>query len=286
MERFYNIAGSVIKVTGKDEEMSLEEGILADFRVETDKYDREVLFYLVDELSEEAGECIYKDAGKRIFQDRMRTIRYIGAVEKSLEGAYLRISRTENKSNVEVRREAVRGKITAKVVLNSLETEHFIIRAHGFILHASFVLYNGKAILFTAPSGTGKSTQAELWRVTKGAKIINGDRAVVKKCPEGFEAWGIPFAGSSGIAEQGHFPLSAIVYLAQAERTSISRMPAKLAFRCVWEGISINTWDAEDVALASNTALELISQVPVYFLPCTPDESAVQTLEFMLRREK
>ena len=44
----------------------------------------------------------------------------------------------------------------------------------SFILHASYVVRDGKALLFSAPSGTGKSTQAEFWHTRRGCDIING----------------------------------------------------------------------------------------------------------------
>ncbi len=49
----------------------------------------------------------------------------------------------------------------------------------GFILHASAIAYKKKGFLFTAISGTGKTTMAKLWQ-SKGASIINDDRIIVR----------------------------------------------------------------------------------------------------------
>ena len=48
-------------------------------------------------------------------------------------------------------------------------------------LHSSYIIYHDKAILFTGPSGIGKTTQAELWRDYQGAEIINGDVTLIRK---------------------------------------------------------------------------------------------------------
>ena len=75
-------------------------------------------------------------------------------------------------------------------VLNSYNT---------FLLHSSFIKWKDKAILFTAPSGTGKSTQADLWEKYENAEIINGDRSGIRKMDGKWTAYGLPIAGSSGI---------------------------------------------------------------------------------------
>ena len=147
------------------------------------------------------------------------------------------------------------------------------------ILHASFIEHNGKAVLFTAPSGTGKSTQADLWVKHRGTEIINGDRAVIRLIDGKAYACGIPFAGSSSYCKNATLPLAAIVYLGQAPETSIERMTPVAAFRKIWEECTVNIWDADDVELATNIVLDIIIQTPLYYLPCTPDESAILALE-------
>ncbi len=69
------------------------------------------------------------------------------------------------------------------------------------------------AVLFTAPSGTGKSTQAELWRKHRGASIINGDCTLIAEDDGVFTAFGFPFSGTSGIFENRKAPIAAVVYL-------------------------------------------------------------------------
>lgn len=283
MERYYNIAGQIVKISGKDSEMSIDENVLLKFRCNETNFDRVLEFSLVEKLSEPIGECVYQDSGKAVYQNGGHIIRYIGPIEKSLLGAYIRVERCESESHIEVLESRVRGCISTKVVMHTLEAEHFIAMDHGFILHASYIEYEGKGILFTAPSGTGKSTQADLWNRLRSAEIMNGDKACVKKDGDKFYAWGIPYAGSSGIAKHEKSPLSAIVYLSQAKETIIERMIGRQAFRAVWEGISVNSWNSKDVSCVSQTLLELLTEIPVYHLACTPDESAVIALEREMR---
>ena len=59
---------------------------------------------------------------------------------------------------------------------------------------ASFIRWQGRGILFSAPSGTGKSTQANLWVQHQGAEVINGDRAALRQVGGRWQAFGLPYA--------------------------------------------------------------------------------------------
>lgn len=69
--------------------------------------------------------------------------------------------------------------------------QYIIHISKGFIMHASAVDCNGMGFLFTAVSGTGKSTMANLWK-QKGATIINDDRIIVQPSAEGHKLYNTP----------------------------------------------------------------------------------------------
>ena len=279
MERHYRFAGVEISVSMPEESVYENEYHLAPFAVEETADPHRFEFCLVDVLDSPTGNLLLDMPGFRIYTDGQQHMRYIGAVSQDWEGAYIRAHHSGKTHHVQVKKEAVSGRIGTKTVLNAVEAEHLIAHAGGFVFHCSYIERNGKAILFTAPSGTGKSTQAELWKNLRGADIINGDRAAVRITDGKILAEGIPFAGSSKYCKNRSLPVEAIVYLGQAPETSIRRMRGYEAFARVWEGCSVNTWDREDVSLVSDAVKRLAESVPVYHLPCTPDESAVIALE-------
>ncbi len=151
------------------------------------------------------------------------------------------------------------------------------------ILHSSFLAYKGKAILFTAPSGTGKSTQAELWRVHRpGAEIVNGDRSVLS-CDGGQPyAHGIPLCGTSGITKNRSMPVRAIIVLRQGPENRIRRLGAREAFTMLFSECSVALWSREDTGTVTDLLIGIISSVPVYLYACRPDASAVDDLEAAL----
>lgn len=285
MERYYEIAGINLCIKGKDEEMYTDEYRLQAFGSERKGTCHEYIFSIEDELDKGRGICIYKNASKRIYQDHDRTIQYIGVVNNDIESAYIRCESQGNITHVQVRRAAVPEHITSKVVLSSIGIESLVSKASGFILHASFINVNGRAILFTAPSETGKSTQAELWREYRGAEIINGDRAVIRVNDGKFEVCGLPFSGSSEYCKNVSLPLAAIVYLEQAPETSITPFGGVRAFCKVWEQITVPVWDRKAMEQISEKLILLLSEIPVYYLACTPDESAVIALEEALGKK-
>lgn len=279
MEIKFNLAGMIHRIRGPEAELFPNPGVLEPFLGDWERVDREVTCGIVDQFPEPDGECVYHNAGRWVYRYQDSVITYMGSVQETPANAYIRAERQGNTTDIRVLRSALPDRIPAKTILQGLEAEHLIVRGRGFLFHCSYIEYRGSAILFTAPSGVGKSTQAELWRRYRGAEIINGDRAAVCLTEQGFEARGIPFSGSSGISHDRSLPLKAIVCLSQAPETTIRPLTGVRAFRLLWEGVSVYTWDREDVALCSETVMKTLEQVPVFHLACTPDESAVLALE-------
>lgn len=151
------------------------------------------------------------------------------------------------------------------------------------IFHASYIGWQGEGLLFTAPSGVGKSTQAELWRVHRGAEVLNGDKAGVRLEGEPM-VYGVPFSGTSGICRNVSLPLRGIVVLSQAAENTIRRLLPSEAVVALCQNVFVDSAVQEEWQMAVQLLLDLVSAVPVYALACTPDESAVETLEAALSR--
>lgn len=284
MRRYYSFAGVDLELNIPDDLCYTEQRHLAPFVSGPAEGAHRFYFDLVDALTPPSGVCVANEGGFRVYADGEDRLRYIGSVRNDWEQAYLRVSHRGREHHVQMKRAQYTDRIGVHTVLNCLSAEHLVAQAGGFILHSSYIESEGKGILFTAPSGTGKSTQADLWAALRGVEILNGDRAAVRVTGEGVQVCGVPFAGSSKFCADRTLPLAAVVYLKQAPRTTIRRLRGAEAFRRVWEGCSVNTWDRGDVELVSETVQKVLMTVPVFELACTPDESAILALEGALNR--
>jgi len=163
-------------------------------------------------------------------------------------------------------------------ILNHLGVEQLLLKSGGFLLHSSFIRWQGRGILFSAPCGTGKSTQADLWEKYLGSETLNGDRAAIR-CVDGcWKAFGMPFAGTSRIYRKEQAPLAAIVTLAQGPENVIRRLRPMEAVGKLLPECSCRRWDAGFMDELLDLLLQLVQQAPVYLLECRPDEGAVQLL--------
>lgn len=164
--------------------------------------------------------------------------------------------------------------------------EEYLLRRNKLCLHASSVDTPLGGILFSGPSGIGKSTQAELWCQHRGARLINGDRPILSQEKKEWLAWGSPYAGSSKVYVNDSCTVTSIILLKQASTCALRKLSHAEAFHGIWTGLTVRTWDRSFVEAASSLAIELVSTVPVYEFCCTPDEKAVKFLEEELRKEK
>lgn len=285
MTRYYQFAGVKAAITMPVDLFFEQEFKLAPFRTEESEAEWQFRFEKREQLQPPEGNLVAEDASRQIYADTEGCIRYLDACQSDWEIASARVEYRGRQVSVQLRSKRFPERAIVKYVLECLGVEHLLACVQGFAFHCSFLEHNGKAILFTAPSGTGKSTQAELWKKYRGARIINGDRAAVRLSEGILKAEGIPFAGSSAYCENESLPIEAIVYLGQAPVTSIRKLRGYEAFSRIWEGVSVDTWDREDMDQVSNVVQKVAETIPVYCMPCTPDESAVIVLEEALRKQ-
>lgn len=169
-------------------------------------------------------------------------------------------------------------------LLNLIAIEEILHTFGKYILHSSMIKlpHEDAAILFTAPSGTGKSTQAELWRKYRGATVLNGDRAAIWKENDVWYASSGPWAGTSGIMCHKTLPLKAIIILEQSQENVVTnpRMITKIAR--LMEQLTINPWNKSMKMDVQNMILNLCDEIPVWHLACTPDENSVKALETVI----
>lgn len=151
-----------------------------------------------------------------------------------------------------------------------------VARNNGLLFHASLVEYEGRAVAFTASSGTGKSTQADLWHEHLGAEIMNGDRAFIRRFDDEWRAYGSPWAGSSPYIRNVKAPLAGIVVLRQAPENRIRRLNAAEVMAYLYNNVRYPFWDEEATAASLETLDALIREIPIFLLECRPDEEAVR----------
>lgn len=146
---------------------------------------------------------------------------------------------------------------------------------HTFILHSSLVKYGNCGLVFTGPSGIGKSTQAELWRKHKNADVLNGDRTCIRVYENKVLGYGSIFSGSSGIYRNESAPIKAIIVLEQSDTNKLERLSLRDAFFSIYSQTLNNPWDSEFVSKLISEIETVVSLVPVYKLSCRKDASAV-----------
>lgn len=145
------------------------------------------------------------------------------------------------------------------------------------LFHGSAIAVDGQAYLFTAKSGTGKSTHARLWRELLGDKaiMVNDDKPLIRISDSGAVIYGTPWDGKHHLSNNIAVPLKAICVLERAEENVIRPVTREDALPILIQ----QTYRPADPASLTKT-LKLIDrltrQVKLYRLGCNMDISAAK----------
>ncbi|MBQ8783839.1 MAG: hypothetical protein IJZ57_08730 [Clostridia bacterium] len=152
----------------------------------------------------------------------------------------------------------------------------------GMMLHASAVELEGEAYLFSAPSGTGKSTHTEGWlRVFEKAEIINDDKPAVRKVDGQYFAFGTPFSGKNDISVNKGYPIKGICFLDRGQN-QIKRLDAQSAMTPLFNQ-TIRPDDEGKMDLLCLRVEDLLENVSFYAMLCDTSSEAVKMAYDMMK---
>lgn len=148
------------------------------------------------------------------------------------------------------------------------------------MIHASTVLYAGKAYMFQGKSGTGKSTHASLWTANiEGAELLNDDNPVIRFTADGTAmAYGSPWSGKTHCYRNVAAPIGALVRIVRARENELRRLPVLQAYASLTTSVGFLPFLSEEAREMRHKTIErLIGAVECCEMHCRPDADAALT---------
>jgi len=155
-----------------------------------------------------------------------------------------------------------------------------ILQHDVFLMHASVLEVDGEGYAFLAHSGTGKTTQARLWKEHFGSKarVINGDKPLIRVIPDGngwkFVAYGTPWCGKEGMGCNASVPLKALFLLERATVPTCEPADQEFSIDRLFHQLLMPE-HPEQMMLLLDMVDRLVQFVPCYRLRCDMTDNSV-----------
>lgn len=152
-----------------------------------------------------------------------------------------------------------------------------LLQENTILFHGSVIAVDGKAFLFTAKSGTGKSTHTANWRKYFGerAVMINDDKPLIKITDSEAIVYGTPWDGKHHLSKNTSMPLKAVCVLTRSENNHIEKISVKDCYNMLLQ----QTYRPKNVGMMAKV-LDLIDRfsekTELYRLGCNMDVSSAE----------
>ena len=166
----------------------------------------------------------------------------------------------------------------AEYVASGSRFYNHLVSFDGFMLHSSAVCYNNKAYLFTADSGTGKSTHTSLWKsyLKDKAFILNDDKPAIRLIDGKFYAAGTPWSGKTDQNENLLVEVGSVAILKRGKENKISPLNPSMAVLPLISQTAFPT-KYERIDALSELLEKFVTSVPIYEFYCDISEQAFMT---------
>lgn len=167
--------------------------------------------YCRDYITDEKADLFLKTETADLIFERERSNKVPEHIEKMFSDEYLEVL-------------SVYRKISEK--LPFLDT---------LLFHGSAIAVDNIGYIFTAKSGTGKSTHTKLWREFLGERaiVVNDDKPLIKITNNGSIVYGTPWNGKHKLSTNISVPLKAICILTRSEQNFIEEISSKEAYQMI-----------------------------------------------------
>lgn len=150
----------------------------------------------------------------------------------------------------------------------------------AMLFHGSALAFDGSGVLFTATSGTGKSTHTALWRKVFGERVqmVNDDKPFLLFAADGVFVQGSPWRGKHRLGSNVAAPIKAICILNRGEDNRVERISAREALPVLMQQ-SYQPKSPEMLLQTIKLVSRLSAEVPIYRLFCNMEEEAARVAQ-------
>lgn len=162
-----------------------------------------------------------------------------------------------------------------------------LLEYKGIMQHASAVVVDNKAYLFSAPSGTGKSTHTGKWLELFGDKayILNDDKPAIRILDDGIYAYGTPWSGKHDISVNKKVPLQGICFLTRDTENWIKPMEKISASVRIYHA-ALHNLSTTQLSNQLDIINQIIEHIPIYEMGCTPTIEAARMAYNVMSKEE
>jgi len=155
----------------------------------------------------------------------------------------------------------------------------------GIFLHASCIVYENKAYLFSAPCGTGKSTHTQIWmKVFKNSFILNDDKPALRCEDNQIVAYGTPFSGKTNQNKNEKYLIEGIAFIKRNSENKITRLEANKAIPLLFSQ-TMPPYHVGRLNQMTKMVELIIKQIPIYELNCNMEDEAALVAYQGMKRE-
>lgn len=151
-----------------------------------------------------------------------------------------------------------------------------LLHYNGMLIHSSAVVKDNEAFLFSAPSGTGKSTHTSFWLKTfSDSYILNDDKPALRIIDGKVKACGTPFSGKTNLQKNAVVNLNSIVFIERSDTPWIKRVDSQTSiYQLMNQTVRIPR--KEEMSFLLSMIDTIVRTIPIYKMGVTLDDNIAE----------